>query len=368
MRKHTSLVRGLTDKTQSLSLCEPHYLFAARLLLDARAQILQHTHHSSYIMSTNKLAGLRDFPPPKSWPESGNSARVFAQQMDEWFAEFTTLTGNDLFTTDEKIKKSFFIKDITGIANTHLSLWSQSHPSATYDALKQQFIDNNTDSQQQSRLQEELAKTLKPDLTKPQYRDAIADYIDKFNKAVRELDESGKHNLVLYFKQQLTIALRGSIDAQINVLSDTEKVKVDLNKVQQLALNLSANSQQSWDELRRRYTKRSGVRVHSIATQIQNKNDINMSHSSSNDFGNTQVPVNAVYQERSQKRPRYAASPIQQVLRQYCLRNNLCTWCHNPRHEWINGRCSRPRTRIDDDTLEKFRLSQLYNQPISPIA
>src|ERR1700682_4348980 len=169
---------------------------------------------------SNKLTGLRDFPPPKSWPEAGNSARVFTHQMDDWFTEFTTLTGNDLFATDEKIKKSFFIKNITGRANTHLSLYSQQHLSSTYNELKQTFIYYNTDSQQQSRVQEELAKTLKPDLTKPQYRDAIADYIDKFNKAVRELDESGKHNLVLYFKQQLTIALRGSIDAQINVLSD----------------------------------------------------------------------------------------------------------------------------------------------------
>ena len=65
---------------------------------------------------SNKLAGLRDFPPPKSWPEAGNSARVFTHQMDDWFSEFTTLTGNDLFTTDEKIKKSFFIKNITDSA------------------------------------------------------------------------------------------------------------------------------------------------------------------------------------------------------------------------------------------------------------
>jgi hypothetical protein len=80
---------------------------------------------------TNRLAFLRDFPPPKSWPEAGNSARVFTQQMDEWFTDFNTLTGNNLFTTDGKIKKSFFIKNITGTANTHLSLWSQFHPDAT---------------------------------------------------------------------------------------------------------------------------------------------------------------------------------------------------------------------------------------------
>ena len=80
----------------------------------------------------------------------------------------------------------------------------------------------NTDTQQQSRLQEELSKTLKPDLTKSQYRDAIVDYVDKFNKAVRELDQSDKHNLTLYFKQQLTAALRGAIEAQVNVMSDTD--------------------------------------------------------------------------------------------------------------------------------------------------
>src|SRR3984893_19195830 len=89
---------------------------------------------------SNKLAGLRDFPPPKSWPEAGNSARVFTQQMDDWFSEFTTLTGNDLFTTDEKIKKSFFIKNITGSANTHLSLYSQQHPSSTYNELNKHSL------------------------------------------------------------------------------------------------------------------------------------------------------------------------------------------------------------------------------------
>ena len=74
---------------------------------------------------SNQLSGLRDYPPPKSWPDAGNSARVFAQQMDDWFSEFTTLSGNNLFTTNEPIKKSFFIKNITGNANNTLSLESK---------------------------------------------------------------------------------------------------------------------------------------------------------------------------------------------------------------------------------------------------
>ena len=310
---------------------------------------------------SNKLAGLRDFPPPKSWPEAGNSARVFTHQMDDWFSEFTTLTGNDLFTTDEKIKKSFFIKNITGSANTHLSLYSQQHPSSTYNELKQTFIDYNTDSQQQSRLQEELSKTLKPDLTKPQYRDAIAEYIDKFNKAVRELDTSDRHNLMLYFKQQLTTALRGAIDAHMNVMSAEAKAQVDLNKLQQLALDLAANSQPSWDDLRRRYTRRSGVRIHSAMMQSHN-NDSNSNTDNNNNNVTTHVPVNAIYQQGPPKHPRYTSTPMQQLIRQYCIKNNLCTWCHNPRHEWVNGRCDKQRTRIDNDTLQKSRLSQQCNQ------
>jgi hypothetical protein len=234
-------------------------------------------------------------------------------------------------------------------------------PRCYIDELKKQFIEYNTDSQQQSRLQEEIAKTLKPDLTKPQYRDAIADYIDKFNKAVRELDESDKHNLVLYFKQQLTSALRGVVDAQINVMNDAERSRIDLNKIQQLALNLSANSEASWDELRRRYNKRSGVRVHSITSSYTNS-DSNQATSSSNNSDTAHIPVNAVYQQRTQKRARYGTTLLQQLLRQYCIKNNLCTWCHNPRHDWVNGRCNKTRIRIDDDTIEKFRLSQLYNQ------
>ena len=94
---------------------------------------------------SNQLTGLRDYPPPKSWPDAGNSARVFAHQMDDWFNEFTTLTGNNLFTTNESVKKSFFIKNITGSANNTLSLWSQNNSSATYDELRNKFIEFNTE-------------------------------------------------------------------------------------------------------------------------------------------------------------------------------------------------------------------------------
>ena len=308
----------------------------------------------------NKLAGLRDYPPPKSWPDAGNSARVFTQQMEDWFSEFTTLTGNDLFTADEKYKKSFFIKNVTGNPNNVLSLWSQNHPNATYGDLKQTFIEFNTDTQQQTRLQEELSKTLKPDLTKSQYRDAIADYIDKFNKAVRELDESDKHNLILYFKQQLSTALRGAIEAQINVMSDVDKTKVDLSKLQQLALLLAANSQSSWDELRRRYTRRSGVRIHSVMAQSStNNNDDCNPHNSS------QISVNAMYQQRPLKRQRGVFSEKMRLVRQYCFKNGLCLYCKKPRHDWVNGRCNNQHARVDDELLEKFRLSQQYNQSSS---
>jgi hypothetical protein len=308
----------------------------------------------------NKLFGLRDYPPPKSWPDAGNSARVFTQQMDDWFSEFTTLTGNNLFTADEKYKKSFFIKNVTGNPNNVLSLWSQNHLSATYNELKQTFIEFNTDTQHQSRLQEELSKTLKPDLTKSQYRDAVADYIDKFNKAVRELDESDKHNLILYFKQQLSTALRGAIEAQISVMSDTDKAKADLSTLQQLALLLAANSQSSWDDLRRRYTRRSGVRIHSVMTQSSASSNDEYQH-----HNNSQVSLNAMYQQRPLKRQRAVLSEKMRLVRQYCFKNNLCLHCKKPRHDWVNGRCNNQYARVDDELLEKFRLSQQHSQSSS---
>jgi hypothetical protein len=314
---------------------------------------------------SNQLTGLRDYPPPKSWPEAGNSARVFAQQMDDWFSEFNTLSGNNLFNTNESIKKSFFIKNVTGNANTTLSLWSQNNSTATYNNLYNKFIEFNTDSQQQTRLQEELSKSLRPDLSKPLYRDAIAEYINKFNQRVRELDEVDKHNLQLYFMQQLTGALRGAIDAQINVMSDTDKSKVDLSKCQQLALLLAANSQSSWDDTRRRYNRKSGVRIHSVMTSHNNNNNNidnsnnNINNSNDNNTNNTNN-INAIYQQRLQKRPRIT-SPIFRLVKQYCFTHNLCTWCKKPRHEWVNGKCGDPVGRIDDDTLNKFKLSQQYN-------
>ena len=82
------------------------------------------------------------------------------------------------------MKKSFFIKNIIGNPNNTLSLWSQNNSHATYNELKLKFIEFNTDSQQQVKLQEELSKALKPDLSKPQYPDAMAEYIDKFNQRV----------------------------------------------------------------------------------------------------------------------------------------------------------------------------------------
>jgi hypothetical protein len=305
---------------------------------------------------SNQLAGLRDYPPPKSWPDAGNSARVFAQQMNDWFNEFTTLTGNNLFTTNESVKKSFFIKNITGNANNTLSLWSQNNSSATYDALRDKFIEFNTDSQQQTRLQEELSKSLRPDLTKQLYRDAISDYIDKFNQRVRELDEVDKHNLQLYFMQQLTTALRGAIDAQINVMSESDKSKIDLSKRQQLALLLAANSQSSWEDTRRRYNRKSGVRIHSVMTSNSyNNNEYNRN----NDYNNNNA-VNAIYQQRLQKRQR-TISPTVRLIKQYCFAHNLCSWCKKPRHEWVNGKCNDTLGRIDDDTLNKFKSSHQYN-------
>jgi hypothetical protein len=202
-----------------------------------------------------------------------------------------------------------------------------------------------------------LSKTLKPDLTKSQYRDAIVDYVDKFNKAVRELDQSDKHNLTLYFKQQLTAALRGAIEAQVNVMSDTEKAKVDLSKLQQLALLLAANSQSSWDDLRRRYTRRSGVRIHSVMAQsFTHNNDDNHHHN------NTQIAANAIYQQRPLKRQRGELSEKMKLVRQYCFTNSLCLHCKKPRHDWVNGRCNNQYARVDDEVLEKFRLSQQHGQ------
>lgn len=311
---------------------------------------------------SNQLSGLRDYPPPKSWPDAGNSARVFAQQMDDWFSEFTILSGNNLFTTNEPIKKSFFIKNITGNANNTLSLWSQNNLSATYDELKKKFIEFNTDTQQQLHLQEELSKSLRPDLTTPLYRDAISEYIEKFNQRVRELDEVDKHNLPLYFMQQLTTALRGAVDAQINVMNDTDKSQVDLSKRQQLALLLAANSQSSWDDIRRRYNRKSGVRMHSIMESHTH----NISNSSKgNASGTNNNSVNVVTQQNYQKRQRII-SPTLQLVKQYCIANNLCTWCKEPRHEWINARCNKPPGRIDDDTLNKFKISQ-YNSTPQPL-
>ena len=310
---------------------------------------------------SNQLSGLRDYPPPKSWPDAGNSARVFAQQMDDWFSEFTTLSGNNLFTTNELIKKSFFIKNITGNANNTLSLWSQNHSSSTYNELKKKFIEFNTDLQQQLHLQEELSKSLRPDLTKPLYRDAISEYIEKFNQRVRELDEVDKHNLPLYFMQQLTTALRGAVDAQINIMNDTEKSQVDLPKRQQLALLLAANSQSSWDDIRRRYNRKSGVRIHSIMGSNNHNVGESKKVNSVDALGNL---VNVVSQQGHEKRQRII-SPTLQLVKQYCIANNLCTWCKKPRHEWINGRCPNAAGRIDDDTLNKFKMSQYNNTQTS---
>jgi hypothetical protein len=265
------------------------------------------------------------------------------------------LSNNPLFNND-KIKKSFFIRNINGNANTTLSLWSQNHDSATYDELKNKFIEFNTDAQQQTRIQEELSKLLKPDLTKPLYRDAITEYNDKFNQRVRELDHPDQHNLQLYYMQQLTTALRGAIEVQINLMSNEDKKNDDYSKCQQLALLLAANSQSSWEDVRRRYNRKSGVRIHSVMTSTNSNinNNNNMYDNSHNDN------INAVYQQRQQKRPRIISSTIR-LVRQYCFANKLCTWCKKPKHEWVNGRCNNTFGRIDDETLNQFKSSQYNN-------
>jgi hypothetical protein len=143
-------------------------------------------------------------------------------------------------------------------------------------------------------------------------------------------------------------------------MNDAEKVKVDLTKLQQLAVLLAANSQSSWDDLRRRYTRRSGVRIHSAMAQSSTSVNDDYNH-----HNNTQVAVNAMYQQRPLKRQRGVLNEKMRLVRQYCFKSNLCLHCKKPRHDWVNGRCNNQYARVDDEVLEKFRLSQQYGQSSS---